>query len=90
MQCRRAETADQRQVAVVDAVATVASVSRAASEWCKDWSSRGCRRWEPVPLVEGVSGSASVFCECFRCADFAVGSGNAQAGASKVGLQRGN
>ena len=46
--------------------------------------------WEPVPLVEGVSGSASLFCERFRCADLAVGSGNAQAGASKVGMQRGN
>ena len=46
--------------------------------------------WEPVPLVEGVSGSASLFCERFRCADLAVGSGNAQAGASKIGMQRGN
>ena len=46
--------------------------------------------WEPVPLVEGVSGSASLSCERFRCADLAVGSGNAQAGASKVGMQRGN
>ena len=46
--------------------------------------------WEPVPFVEGVSGSASLFCEWFRCADLAVGSGNAQAGASKVGMQRGN
>ena len=46
--------------------------------------------WEPVPFVEGVSGSASLFCERFRCADLAVGFGNVQAGASKVGMQRGN
>ena len=36
--------------------------------------------------MERASGSG----ERFRCADLAVGSGNAQAGASKVGMQRGN
>ena len=42
--------------------------------------------WRRVPFVERASGSG----ERFRCADLAVGSGNAQAGASKVGMQRGN
>ena len=40
----RPDQTDQRQVAAVDAVTTVASVSRPASEWCKGWSSLGCRR----------------------------------------------
>ena len=37
--------------------------------------------------MERASESAS---DRFRCADLAVGSGNAQAGASKVSMQRGN
>ncbi len=43
-----------------------------------------------VSLILARMTCAQLGSDCFRCADLAVGSGNAQAGASKVGMQRGN
>ena len=40
-------------------------------------------------IIARVNG-AQLGSDCFRCSDLAVGSGNAQAGASKVGMQRGH